>query len=367
MAGAVLIRPDTDFIRNVIASGGGDLKKCYQCGTCSVTCELASEDSPFPRSQMIKAQWGLSDALAADPAIWLCHNCGQCTTRCPRGARPGDVLGAIRSQVIRRFSIPGFMGGLTASPKGWPLLFLLPFLIFAVMVWQAPPLPANGPYEFAQIFPIPVMEALFFAVSGFALLAFAVSLARFMRALHTAGAGGGIAHGLLPALGEIATHERFGKCEDKNWRIGHLLTMWGFLGLTLVGTIAGIGSMTGTLRTPMAEYNPIKIFANVTAVVALVGILIVLARRVGDPARRRNSVYFDWFFIMTLAGVVITGLLAQVLRLFETQVMYAVYFVHLVLVFGLLLYAPYSKFAHLAYRTVAVAASMKSETNRRTA
>lgn len=108
MADALSIQPDTAFLKRLLASGGGDLKKCYQCATCSVACELAPEESPFPRQQMIEAQWGLKERLVSDPAIWLCHNCGKCTERCPRGARPGDVL---ERSAARRSGTSPFLAG----------------------------------------------------------------------------------------------------------------------------------------------------------------------------------------------------------------------------------------------------------------
>jgi len=363
MSTALVVKPDTSFIRSVIRSGGEDLKKCYQCATCSAVCDLAPEGAPFPRKQMIEAQWGMKDRLVGDPALWLCHNCGQCTKRCPRGARPGDVLGALRREVIRHFAFPGFMGALVSGPRAWPVLFLLPVLIFAGIALTAGPAPGSGPLEFANLFPIPVLEALFFAVSGFVVLAMGVSLARFTRALRAGGAAGSIRDGFLPALKLAATNERLTGCEGERQKFwGHMLTMWGFGGLALVGTVVGLGTMFGVMHTPLAASNPCKIFANLCAAVLLAGTLVLVAGRLKTSAARAAGTWFDWFFLLTLTGVVATGIASEALRIASAAtMMYAVYFIHLVLILALFLYAPYSKFAHMLYRTVAIATVIGAE------
>ena len=54
-------------------------------------------------------------------------------------------------------------------------------------------------------------------------------------------------------------------------------------------------------------------------------------------------------------GVAVTGLLTESMRLTSTPfIAYNIYYVHLVLIFFLLWYAPYSKLAHMFYRTLAL-------------
>jgi quinone-modifying oxidoreductase subunit QmoC len=394
-----------------MASGGSDLKKCMQCGTCSVVCTQAPDDSTFPRKQMLEAQWGLKEKLVGDPALWLCHNCGDCSTHCPRGARPGDVFGALRQQVIQHFAWPRLLGKMAGTPRYLPLLIVLPVLVFSAIAAWAPKPGRGAEPEFADIFPIPVLEALFFALSAFVILGFAVGLICFVKALRGSGQGGSVAvAALMPTLVEIMGHQRFSKCgAHQSRRIGHLLAFWGFIGLAATGTVVGVGTMIGVMHTPLALTSPWKILANVCALAIAIGCILLLSERLKSPAAgvaagstlvavgatvvipvfavepsvlftnisvavmliaglavvagragRANppGTWFDWFFILTLTGVVTTGILSELLRLAQAAgAMYGVYFVHLVLIFVLFLYAPYSKFAHMAYRTLAMAAA----------
>ena len=91
--------PDLEFIQSLQATGGDTLKKCYQCASCSVACPLSSDQNPFPRKEMLWAQWGMKENLLADPDVFLCHQCGDCTEICPRGAKPAETLGAIRAYI----------------------------------------------------------------------------------------------------------------------------------------------------------------------------------------------------------------------------------------------------------------------------
>jgi quinone-modifying oxidoreductase subunit QmoC len=128
-----LVDPDVGFIKEVSRLGGADVKKCYQCATCSVACPISPDTKPFPRKEMIAASWGLKDRLIGDGDVWLCHNCGDCSTLCPRGAQPGDVLAAVRAAAVIEYATPKALAKMVSDPKKLPILLAIPAIIFLVV------------------------------------------------------------------------------------------------------------------------------------------------------------------------------------------------------------------------------------------
>jgi len=173
MASTTALQPSPEFRKALIERGGGTAAKCYQCATCSSVCKLSPEGAPFPRRQMLWAQWGLSDRLAADPAAWLCHQCNDCSVRCPRGARPGDVLQAVRSLAVEALAFPAFLGRWVAhAGTTWPLLLGLPILFWVALLAATGLLHVPPDFHaYEQLVPHGLIYAVFLPMAGFVMFA----------------------------------------------------------------------------------------------------------------------------------------------------------------------------------------------------
>lgn len=376
MADTYVIEPDLDFIKEVGALGGEDLKKCYQCATCSVACQISPDTKPFPRKEMIAASWGLKDKLVGNADIWLCHNCGDCSTRCPREAKPADVLAAVRSYTIEEYAQPKVLAKALKDPKKLPILLAIPAILFLVVgtitgLLDFTPDLSQG-IKHWKFFSTWLVDMMMLPAALFAAAVFALSLKRFLGDIHqNALLEGktdkekieipGFVQALIKVIPTILLHRKFSDCtENKDREIAHLLTLYGFIGLFIVTSILFVvmyGSYllpSGALHGPWSQLNPVKWLANISGVALIVGTSLLIKNRLAK--KDQVSKYFDWYLVYLAFGLGVTGMSAQLTRLADWAfISFAIYFVHLVLVWALFAYLPFSKLAHLVYRTVAMA------------
>ncbi|MHC5078696.1 MAG: quinone-interacting membrane-bound oxidoreductase complex subunit QmoC [Planctomycetota bacterium] len=371
MAEASLLKPDREFIDHVVESGGENVKHCFQCATCSVVCELSGDRKPFPRKEMIWAQWGLKDRLMADPDIWLCYQCNDCTTHCPRGARPGDVMGAIRREAVIHYGLPGILGRWVNQPQTAPLLFVVAAALLGLALLLKEGLGIEGGlggrvvYAYTPIFPHWLLNGFFIFFGLLVLLVFVSGVSRFWGAMKAADARNGtfkpvlgVWPSMVAALKKIVTHGDFPQCTTERPRLlSHMLVFFGFLALSLIAfwivTIRFNPFVPGTFAFPFAFWSPWKLLANLGGAAILAGCLLMAFERL--KADKAFGSYFDWAFILLILCVVGSGFFTEVLHYFRVEnFRYVVYFFHLTFVFCLLVYLPYSKFAHAVYRTTAL-------------
>ena len=372
------IEPDVDFIRTLTRLGGTDFKHCMQCGTCSVTCSLSPDRVPFPRKEMTWSAWGLKDRLMGDPDLWLCHQCNDCSTSCPRGARPGDLMAVVRQEVIAEYSMPHFLGRWVNNPK-----FVLPLLVIPAVLLGVALLVKNQigsalgfsaelgdkvsfPYS-PGLFPHWLLNSFFFFFSALVLIAAVTGIIRFWRKLRAAGTdegfspvGKSIFQSTIAAVRKIFVHDNFTLCSTPSPRfLPHFGVFFGFIALSFVTLWAITSSINPLMQEefvyPFNFWNPLKILANLGGLAIILGCIFMIYDRIyGEHAG--NSTYSDWAFLSALVAVVGTGFITELLhyaRLAPHR--HVAYFIHLVFVFALIMYLPYSKFAHLIYRTVALA------------
>lgn len=377
MANEYWVEPDIKFVKQLKSLGGDTLKKCYQCATCSVVCPISPDEKPFPRKEMIAAQWGLKDKLVGNMDVWLCHHCNDCSTYCPRGARPGDVLNAVRAYSIQEYAWPSWLGKIVPDGRFWWLLVAIPVAIFLVLLGAIGHLHIpEGEIEFAKFFPTLWVDVVFIPLATLWIpVVFGIGIYRFMNDIHNKALAAGKAkrkdlnipdflRSIVCTLPTILGHNKFSQCtENKDRYIPHILVIFSFLGLFVVTNCFFVALYILQVPGPYSQANPVKILANVSAIALFVGAIWMISNRLKDRGLNvGKGSYFDWSLIILVLGLVVTGGLCELTRLAHlASIAYPMYFVHLVFVFCLFAYLPFSKLAHLVYRTLAMGYSRYSE------
>lgn len=392
------VQPDRGFRNRLIASGGEDLKKCFQCATCSVVCELSTARQPFPRKEMLWAQWGLKDRLLADVDIWLCHHCNDCTSRCPRGARPGNVMAAVRREAILHYSAPQWLGNCVSQPHCLPFLLLLPCVLLGLVAWGSRPLEklfaastSSNRIIISYWSQLPqwLLIAFFATLVLLDAVVIILGVSRFWRDLNARGQAMGfadnrehekqsIAASIRTTLRNILLHEDFDRCTFNHPRMNsHRFVLFGFVGLLVVDlwvlTVRFNPLLKDAFVYPFNFWSPWKILANLAGGAMLIGCSLMVRDRTvhSTPAGTLyegtlfkgtlfkgtlfKGTWFDWMFLGLALATVLTGFGCEILHYARVDPLrYMVYVVHLATVFALIVLLPYSKFAHMIYRATAM-------------
>lgn len=373
-----ILKPDSEFIADVLKLGGASAKKCFQCGTCTVSCNVSyaqTHEESFPRRLMLWTQWGLKDKVLRDPTLWACHQCQDCSANCPRGAKPGDVIAALRALAIEQYATPRFAARWFRQPAFLPVIFAIPaFVLLSLLFLFQVQMPA-GPIIYKHYISEIYVEIAGVIVAGLAVLVAAWGLLRFTLDLRLPQAGAAVdgpgalavappsARDLGPEFlataTDVATHADFRVCGAEKTRAwGHLATMYGFPLLVFATALSFLYGLLGIDQQSRSLLDPMKIAGNLGGLLVFGGISLLIYKRFrAQQGKWGVATYYDWLLLWLIFLNIATGFAMQFSRFAGAATLaYSLYVVHLIVVFASFAYVPYGKLAHLYYRLAALAA-----------
>jgi quinone-modifying oxidoreductase subunit QmoC len=254
------------------------------------------------------------------------------------------------------------------EPKYLPLVFGIPVVILLVFMAASGTLGIpQGEIIYRKFIPQwPVVDVIFPLTAIWTLICSALGVRNMWRELVKQGPQIRKEYSYSPlewvtvyvggTIVDILKHQFFKLCETNRSRYtAHFNIVWGFILLAITTTCVAAGVYVFGKQTPYALTNPIKWIGNLGAVILIVGSIIAIRNRLVQGEAAGKATYFEWLFLWVVLATGLSGLLTELLRLANVPyVAYPMYFVHLVCVWFLFAYLPFSKFAHMLYRTTAM-------------
>lgn len=305
----------------------------------------------------------------------LCHDCRACYYACmytpPHefAINIPQILAQSRTESYRRWSWPAFLARAFKNRSGTAFLAVgMAALVIALALFFIPT--GNlfavylGPGAFYEVVPYAAMVAgalilFFYGIAlwlrgGTRFWSETQSAVHEPRSLQTLAAAVGSAFGLRywkgGGPGCFYPDERPSSAR----RIYHALTFWGFLS-DFVATSLAFVYQDIFHRMPPYDFTSAPVIFGALGGVALIvgtGGLIYLKLESDRQPAAAGASGMDYVFLVTLGLTALTGMLVLIFR--ATAAMGGLLVLHLACIAALFITAPYGKFVHAVYRTLAI-------------
>ena len=367
------IKSDPTLVAEVRKYGKFDTNACYQCGSCTVTCNLVKNSASFPRRVMRSTMMGLRKLVRSSLEPWLCYYCGDCSLVCPRQTDPGEAMMTLRRFLTAQYDWTGLAAKIYRS-KVWEIGSLLVVGILVLLL--------VGYYhlnivelEYADLFSAEFisetveeefMGHMFNLVETFTIVVFLFPLVillsnAFRMYWFTMHRGCEVKIPIQLYITEAKTlllhaitQKRFGDCTDKRRWIVHGLLVLGCV-LMFIPLLFFLEWFQTDNIYPL--YHPqrwLGYLATGALIYATVEIMISRIRRREEI--HKFSELGDWILPVMLFLTAVSGIAVHIFRYMELSLItHYTYAIHLAIVVPMLIIEiPFGKWSHMLYRPLAV-------------
>ena len=350
---------------DVIQEAGRQLVICNACRYCEGYC-------PVFRAIETRRDFQQGDVFYLSN---LCHDCRACYYACmftpPHefAINIPQILAESRIETYRRWSWPALLG--RAFKNRSVTVFLASGMAALVAILALLFIPSEnlfvahlGSGAFYEVVPYLAMVAGALILFFYGIAVWLRGGARFWAdtrgALKERGDWKSLASGVGAALGLRYLNGGGPGCyypderPSSVRRVYHMLTFWGFAGDFVSTTLAFVYQDIFHILPPYSLTSAPVIFGGVGGVALILGTAGLIYYKLqsdGQPAAPAAS-GMDYVFLVTLGLTALTGMLTLLLR--STAAMGSILVLHLACIAALFISAPYGKFVHAVYRTLAV-------------
>jgi citrate/tricarballylate utilization protein len=350
---------------DIIQEAGRQLAICNACRYCEGYC-------PVFRAIETRRDFKQGDVFYLSN---LCHDCRACYYACmytpPHefAINIPQILAGSRLETYRRWSWPTFLGrafknsnvtvflagGMATLVAVLALLFIPSEKLFAAHV---------GPGAFYEVAPYLAMVVGALMLFFYGIAVWLRGGARFWSETKSAVKEKGSWKGLFAAVG-AAFGLRYLKGGGPGCfypderpspvrRAYHSLTFWGLTSDFISTTLAFVYQDFFHRLPPYELTSAPVIFGSIGGVALILGTggLIYYKLRSDREPAAAVAAGMDYVFLVTLGLTALTGMLTLILRV--TSAMGSILVLHLACIAGLFISAPYGKFVHAVYRTLAL-------------